>query len=334
MAMRYQLLSLPLDAIDRSDEYYFHRAGAAPLAAPPHEMLPVIVEAWGGTYRILDGFRRYDACRNAGVTVPIAALAVENSGVSDKALFSFVVRINENTFVNDWDRAFVVDTACRIFRFSDDADCRLLARVCGVHPSWNSVGVYARLWRLSLPVRSYCQREGMGKKFASSFFGLTHDEQQNVVDVLLSSMRFSESDMQKCTGFLREICARDGRSLSALLASEDIRQISASDLPPRERGVRVCRFLARLRYPVLTNLDEQKRTVHAVLRSIGSVSLDVPDNYEKGTYTVSITAKDKNELRALAHRVETHEKLYEVLETFDEIQNGLRGDAKHDTETI
>jgi ParB/RepB/Spo0J family partition protein len=113
--------------------------------------------------------------------------------------------------------------------------------------------------------------------------------------------------VNKCREFLErvdEIARRDGQTPGEIFSREEIQKtLHDPDRPPPEKFNAIHTFLKKLRYPNLTDLQEQVWRAIDRLQLDNRIKLRVPENFEKELFKIDLQFASAEELQRLAEQL-------------------------------
>lgn len=115
---------------------------------------------------------------------------------------------------------------------------------------------------------------------------------------LVRDLRCGENHVKDLLDWLTDIARRDACGVAEVLAQPAIRAARAGAASRNDRLKSLKATLRRLRFPRLTQLEEQ---VHQAVRALDlgrSVQVSFPPNFEGDELTISLTVRSADQLRA------------------------------------
>jgi hypothetical protein len=312
--MNYQCATIPLSAIDLTDERFCHRFRIEPCDCSAGCALPPVVVK-KKDYVIVSGFRRIKALSGQSKD-PSVQVLIPQSDLDDKQLFLLSLALNDGAALSDIDRAVMVGKAIRRFAFSHEEAVEHLAHLCGVNRSWKMVKRYLDLGELEPVLQEYMFKNEVGLKFGLALLGLSADERAYIVQEVLGQAFFTESEMEQFVGLAQALMKIRKTSLNGLLSEGAVSAIfEMRQVPAKEKTRLLMGVLWNMRNPVQAGLFKKTRAIEKELSRMKAVAFSVPDSYEREHYCVTLSFRSRPELeRTLAD-------LHKRLAVFDGIEH-------------
>jgi hypothetical protein len=152
-------------------------------------------------------------------------------------------------------------------------------------------------------IQAYCRLKGFHKQTEARWLGLGAGDGAALL-ALVQELKAGENHLKDFLDWLEEIALRDGVSVAAILARDEMsRIVSDPRLGRNDKLKRLKDELRRLRFPRLARIEEEiHRRVRAMKLDPG-LSVAVPAGLEGGAVTVKIEATSYDEARRLTARL-------------------------------
>lgn len=120
---------------------------------------------------------------------------------------------------------------------------------------------------------------------------------------LVQALQLGENHLRDFLDWCEEIALRDGNTVAAFLARPELRRPLTAQLGRNDKLKAVKDALRKLRYPRLSQLEEELRLAVKALDLGGRVQVSFPPSLEGEDITVTITARNAKELDEHVTRV-------------------------------
>ena len=259
------LRKIRIDAIDTRDHFFsmtFHPNLDPLTRSIGHVGLlqPIIVreKPRGSSYQVISGFKRLTVCEQLGLK-EIDAFSYRKSELGN--LEGFQMTLHENLAIrglNLIEKSMVVEKLIRRFGLSKESVTRDYMSMLGLQPNLRILGAVFQLVRLRGAVKRYIVEEGVSLENAVRLLEFSPEDQAEIAR-LVSKLKLGENKLKEVLAFLREISLRDGLTVREMVRGEIGRVASDMALSKVQKTHRVRRRLREMRYPQLTQLEEDFR---------------------------------------------------------------------------
>ena len=139
---------------------------------------------------------------------------------------------------------------------------------------------------------------------------------------LLQDLQCGENHLKDLLDWLEEIAARDEQTVADILDRRELRSARAIPGSRNDKLKAVKAVLRKLRYPRLTQLEENTRQAVKALDLGRTVRVSFPPDFEGDEVTVTLTARNVHELQdclsRLQHRLNDG-RVQRVFDALDEV---------------
>jgi hypothetical protein len=150
-------------------------------------------------------------------------------------------------------------------------------------------------------IRDYASERGFRAATLERWLELASGDAVALWD-LTRELRLGENQMRDLWDWSEEIAARDGTSITAVLAHESVKATRmAAGRGERLKALKAA--LRRLRFPALVQVEDRIATLTRTLGLPRNVRLTVPEYLEGDEIRIEIVAADAASLRAAAEKV-------------------------------
>ena len=249
---------------------------------------------------IVSGFRRIEACRQAGLKTIVARRIAEDQPRLD----CFRLAVIENNAQRPLN---LIETARAV---------RHLRSLCGPTPSFADelarlglptsramIDKLERLIGLSGDLQDAVRDGNIGLDVALSI-GALGPADQSAVQAIFTQIKMSVSKQREIMALARDIAGRDRISVSAVLQSDPIRSIVENH--EVDRNVRVARLrrqLKQTRYPHLSEAEAHYQRTVGLLKLGPHMRIEPPEGFEGLTYTLTLRFKTCRDLHAARRKL-------------------------------
>jgi len=262
---------------------------------------PVTLEERGGGFRVIAGFRRVKAARDAGLR-EIPAVIYPEGALAPKEAFRLALASNApGTTLSDADKALALAKA-HDFGFSDEKIESEVAPLLGLPRSFKVVRRYLEIAAMPAAVVDALAEGAISRQHAEAVAALPADERAWFFETVLTPLHLSAGDTRTAVAGAVDLASREGatpkRALESILAETDL-----SVAPAAARADFKAR-LARSLSPVIMSMEDE---FAALLDQLGSgpVKIDHAPGFEADELTLSArikSAADADGVRRLINR--------------------------------
>lgn len=313
--------SVPLDSVEFSgpdwDRFLCrYRIDAADLVDSIHSagvVEPITVEECAaGRYRVIAGFRRVAAAREAGMTEAPAVVYPKDS-LSQRQAFSLALAANApGATLSDADRATALSKAASAFGFDENALIDTVAPLLGLPASHKVVRQYIAIAESGEAVMEALCLRRISKEHALAVALLPGDDREWFFEKLVAALRLSAGDARLAAAGAIDLASRSGatprEALEEILAGlEGIAEVAPDAGKPHavKAGLKAAfkDALARKLRPMLTKMTDEFEQLANDIAAAPGVFEHSP-NFERDEVIVRLTAKSLGDLEALKTALE------------------------------
>jgi ParB/RepB/Spo0J family partition protein len=293
--MLYDDKVVPISAIDTTDH-----ACDLSLGADPNPLVasikavglinpPVLSVKNNGTYRIVCGFRRVEACSSLGWPEINGRVLVGD--LSELDLLKLAILDNRSHRPLN-----IVEQGRAIQKLRAHIPVKnrleVLASLLGFPPNRKVFQKISVLGRLPEMVQAGILDETISFEAGADLSCLSREEALAFFDVL-EGLKLSQNKQREIIRLVREIAAREDLQALQVLQGEDIRAIVDSPESNRnEKGSMFRAYLKRRRFPTLVEAEERFLKELKALKLNEDVHITPPPYFEGGSYTLRMTFKN------------------------------------------
>jgi ParB/RepB/Spo0J family partition protein len=259
---------------------------------------PVLSVKNNGTYRIVCGFRRVEACRSLGWHKINGRLLVGE--LSELDLLKLAILDNRSHRPLN-----VVEQARGIQKLSAHIPVKnrleVLASLLGFPPNGKVYQKISALDRLPEVVLAELLNETISFEAGVDLSCLSQEEALAFFDVL-KGLKLGQNKQKEIIRLVREIAAREDLQALHVLQGEDIRAIVDSpEFNRNEKGSMFRAYLKRRRFPTLVKAEEGFLRDLKALRLNEDVHITPPPYFEGSSYTLRMTFKNLEDFHKVRH---------------------------------
>jgi ParB/RepB/Spo0J family partition protein len=293
--MLYDDQVIPVSEIDITDDTYrlSLRTDPAGLVSAIQAVglinPPVLSVKNNGTYCIVCGFRRVEACRSLGW--PEINVRVLVGDLSELHVLKLAILDNRSHGPLN-----VVEQARGIQKLSSyiPANNRLevLASLLGFPPNRKVFQKISALGRLPEVVLAGLLNETISFEAGADLSCLSREEALAFLDVF-EELKLSQNKQREIIRLVREIAAREDLQALHVLQGGDIKAVvEAPELNRNQKGSMLRAYLKRRRFPTLVKAEERFLRDLKALKLNEDVHITPPPYFEGDRYTLRMTFKN------------------------------------------
>ena len=319
------LTKIGIDAIDSTDHTFsmtFHPNLEALRRSINHVGLlqPITVKqkSRGAGYQVISGFKRLTACEQLGLR-EVEAFSLAKSELDD--LEGFHMGLYENLAsrsLNLIEKSMVIEKLMRRFGLSKEVITRDYMPMLGLQPSRGILTKMSQLVHLRCEIKRYIVEEGVSLENAIGLLEFSPEDQAEIAG-FVSELKLGENKLKEVLTFLREISLRDGLTMSEMVRGEIGALASDMALSKVQKTHRVRRRLREMRYPQLTQLEEDFRGKLKGLGLSPGISLQPPPYFEGDTFRLEFGFRNAGEFRAILSKLMEASERRELGEMIDAV---------------
>jgi len=130
------------------------------------------------------------------------------------------------------------------------------------------------------------------------------EDSHRVIEEILTALRPGVNKCRELLERVDEIARRDGRTPSEILETKEVQDpLKNADLTPPEKFNAIHNFIKTLRFPNLTDLQEQVWRALDQLKLDNRIKLRVPENFEKEQFRIDLQFSSTEELQRLSEQL-------------------------------
>ncbi len=319
------LKKIGIDAIDSTDDTFsmtFHPDLEALRRSINHVGLlqPITVrqKTRGEGYQVISGFKRLTACEQLELR-EVEAFSFAKSELDD--LEGFHMGFYENLAsrsLNLIEKSMVIEKLMRRFGLSKEVIARDYMPMLGLQPSRGILAKMSQLVHLRREIKRYIVEEGVSLENAIGLLEFSPEDQAEIAG-LVSELKLGENKLKEVLTFLREISLRDGLTMREMVRGEIGALASDMALSKVQKTHRVRRRLREMRYPQLTQLEEDFRGKLKGLGLSPGISLQPPPYFEGDTFRLEFGFRNAGEFRAILSKLIEASERRELGEMIDAV---------------
>lgn len=295
---------VPLRQIDFSD-FTFRittredTADIRPSIARIGLLHPPVLQPLPSGYRVICGFRRIRAASQLALDpLPAMTLPVDSEGL-DRARRAVADNSTQRPLnLIEQSRALTLLAE----HLPEDRTLRREAAALGLPSSPDLIGKLLRLGRLGIPIQEGVRNERLSLAMALELEAYPEEVAAGLA-ALFDTLRLGLNRQRELLTLLREIAARESRSLNDLLADPSIRPFRDPDTGgvPGAAG-RLLDALRRRRFPTIARRAETLRKAAAALDPGPGIRLEVPTDFESPTWRLTLAFQRLDQLHRRLQR--------------------------------
>jgi len=319
------LRKIGIDAIHSRDHTFsmtFHPHLEALRRSINHVGLlqPIIVrqKSRGSGYQVISGFKRMTVCEQLGLR-EVEAFSFAKSELDD--LEGFHMGLYENLAIrslNLIEKSMVIEKLIRRFGLSKESVARDYMPMLGLQPSLRILAEMSQLVQLRPEIKRYIVEEGVSLENAIRLLEFSREDQAEIAG-LVSELKLGENKLKELLIFLREISLRDGLTMREVVRGEIRAVASDMALSKVQKTHRVRRRLREMRYPQLTQLEEDFRGKLKGLGLSPGISLQPPPYFEGDTFRLELGFRNVGEFKAILSKLMEASERTELGEMIDAV---------------
>lgn len=319
------LRKIGIDAIHSRDHTFsmtFHPDLEALRRSINHVGLlqPIIVrqKSRGSGYQVISGFKRLTVCEQLGLR-EVEAFSFAKSELDD--LEGFHMGLYENLAIrslNLIEKSMVIAKLIRRFGLSKESVARDYMPMLGLQPSLRILAEMSQLVQLRPEIKRYIVEEGVSLENAIRLLEFSREDEAEIAG-LVSELKLGENKLKELLTFLREISLRDGLTIREVVRGEIRAVASDMALSKVQKTHRVRRRLREMRYPQLTQLEEDFRGKLKGLGLSPGISLQPPPYFEGDTFKLELGFRNVGEFKAILSKLMEASERTELGEMIDAV---------------
>lgn len=264
-------------------------------------VVPVVVEEWGGGYRVISGFRRVAAAVAGGIG-EVRAVVYSRGALSGREAFGLSLASNApGGTLNDADRAAALWKASRDFGFSEDELIEEVAGLVGLPASHRVVRQYLDIARLPEGVLDALGGGEISREHALAVCRVAQDERAWFFEEVVQGFRLSAGDARIVAGAGIDLAGREGRGFREVVG-EVVAGARAGAAGEGRRALKEA--LMRRVSPVICEMEDEFEALAAGLEAGDSVRVEHSGNFEADEVRITLVARKTGEIEAFRAMLE------------------------------
>lgn len=251
--------------------------------------------------RVILGFRRYEAARRVKLSVVPCIISVEKHNPATLFLQALLDNLAARP-LHPLEKAIALLKLSSEFRVARERLVEEFLPLLGIRGDAFHLEHYLQIGALP---------EQLQRSLADSLepelaLQLAHwkDQEQDFFLDLIRKYQLGKNRQIELFLLLDELRAKQKENLVAIWEKSGISQIEGDDsLPPAERLKKIIGQLRRLRFPRLSQYEQQYNKLRAALKIPPQIQFQMPPFFEGNRITVGMTFRQREELRKLADKL-------------------------------
>ncbi len=305
-----KLKDASIDKIDlRALDYVFtYRPRVAEMvdSIKEHGILqPLVLLRKDRRYRIICGYRRALAARQAGLKVVPAWLCNEEEMPEQQRLMTSLHEDAHSRAYNDIEKAIVLNKFAQRLGWNSTRLAHEVAPIIRLPASPTVVERYLSLLRLDDEILRVVAAGTFSVDHALLLLAIPADDRLTVFRLLTVQTRASLNESREIIKNVRDIALLTNTSVREVLANEEIASIlNDSSLGPRETLASLREAFHKKRHPTVAEYETKFAEAVAALGLSKSVAVSPPQSFEGSHVGFSFRASSKEELRKIIAQIQ------------------------------
>jgi ParB/RepB/Spo0J family partition protein len=259
--------------------------------------------AEAGHLQIVCGFKRLQACRQAGHS-EVPALVYEAAELSEAQAFLLSVYDNLGCrTLNVVEKGRILQRLRDTFHYAETELVQEWCRRLDLPPRAETLAAYCTLVTLE-DVLQAAAVEGALPLETTLWIGRHAAADRQALLALFTGLKLGSNRARELTALIDDLCLRDRCTAATVLQRLDLLAILAeAQLSGPQKTERVRRVLHEARYPLLSAHEHQFRDALRRLRLPSQISLRPPPYFEGPQVQVTFGFRSRQELQQLAQRL-------------------------------
>jgi len=272
---------------------------------------PIVVEEWKGGYRVISGFARAAAAREAGIA-ELAALIYGEGALSAKEAYLIAVAANApGSTLSDADRAIAIVRGAETAGLGEERLAREVLPLLGLPASWKVVREFLAIGRLPRVILAALTEGEISREHAEALLLLQADEKEWFFAEGVKALRLSAGDTRVVVEAALDIAAREGRTAREVFS--EALGIAGKEAPAgnadeagavRRKKARVKEILFRRMRPVLAEMEDAFREIVREISLPAGAEIRHSENFETDEIEIAVKAKDAEVFEKLKSAIE------------------------------
>jgi ParB/RepB/Spo0J family partition protein len=296
------LRETPLDQIDFSDQTftfsYFNSVTALEQSIQQVGLLhPVFLQERPGSesVRIVSGLKRLQALKNLGYR-QVSAQIYDVREQDDFEIFR--VHLSENASFrqfNEVERARIIDKLINPFQIPSAKVSRDFLPLIGLGTNPKVIERYLPLVRLPENIQSALAADVIGVEMATEMGRLAGADQTLFFNLCLN-LKLGKNRQRELFNLFQDLARMSGSSLTGVAEKIQLEKILGEEIPTPVQTERVKLALKQLRFPRLTEVEENFKQILKKFKLPPQLSLAPYPFFEEAQFTIKFDFRDRAEL--------------------------------------
>ena len=259
---------------------------------------PVLLKEKPDGYQIVSGFRRIAAVRELGHP------GIESKIVGEETedLKLFFISLHENLIsrgFNTVEKAMALDKLVHLFKLDPGVVTRDFLPLFDLETNEKILNTFLTLAGMEEDLKRYVLKEGVSRTNIRRLAALSVEDRKGAL-VLLSALRLGENSLREILTLLEEIAQRDRCGIKGITDLPEIQaHASHPELTSTQKTEKVKKVLMDLRYPRMSQLEEQFEKKRRDLNLPSSISLYHPPFFEGKGLRIGFQFQSMEEYRSI-----------------------------------
>ena len=297
--------SIPLASINSKDETFriTTRTDVDDLMTSiPHEGLlgPPLLIRKNSAFSIISGFRRISACQKLGLNTIVARILESDLEYLDCLRFA----IADNAFQRPLNLIEISRSLQKLAgHLKNNKRMVESAKTLGLPTNPSIIKKLKNLCLLPQPIQSGILADTISLSVAGELQSLDLEDAMTFVR-LFNQLKVGLNKQKEIITLVKEIARLERMSVQMVLEDQNLGEIvNSEDLDRGQKGRKIRTLLRRRRFPRLVEAESKFKTHHKKLKLGDEIQLIPPKEFEGTSYTLNMTFRNPNHLRALQTRL-------------------------------
>ncbi len=299
--MEFKHALVPFDRIDTEDTLFKISTGSA--SAELVESIkqigllnPPILIGYEKGYRIVSGFKRISACRQAGASGLVVRL-LDPAAAIERCVQIAIVDNTSQRSLNLVEQAHAVELLSSVY--ADATQLAGAANLAGLSINPDMAGKLKRLAQMDPLLKSGVLDGSIALPVAIQLQAMNDAAAVQAVGSLLRELGLSLNRQREMMEWIISICRRDDMAPAQLLTADGIVDLRRNkDLDRRQKGQHIRDYLKKRRYPTILRYERRLAAIVKNLKLAHGTCLIAPQHFESPTYSLKFEFKNNSELLA------------------------------------
>ncbi len=253
-----------------------------------------------GKYQIIAGFRRAHAFRRLGIKM-IHANIQERQAALQPMAFDLALRENlSHRRFNHVEKALILSKLSTRFAWPQEVVIRDYLPLLDLAPNEKVLNVYLKLWNFDEELKGYIACHDLPLTLIELLAGFSSNDRRSIF-LLISELKVGVNKLKELLNYLEEISLRDERTISTILASQEIRAILTDQKHRGPQRIDALRAALRTqRFPRLSRLESQYQETLQRLKPSCGIRLTTDRIFEDDSMNAAFRFSSPEELKTAA----------------------------------